>query len=255
MKTTLITLLFAITANSQTMFNRDVTSVNTQLISPNIELTEYRTSIAASLENISGYTNIPIEAKYDTFIVGAGYNYQKENNYSNAELYIGRVGSDTDKFRGSLIFGVYKIDSDPLELNKQGDPWLPRRASYAGGSLSYHPNENNYFGLTVRDVYDVAFTDGDDKTYFRFEAITPHFFMNINLWNNGFEGISLYSDASHNSVDKTKYTASLEYKNNNFKIGGFYRNYKSGGYIQYNFEYISIYVSQSDKTNLGIIIR
>lgn len=241
-------------STAQNHFDYSARSLNTQLDSPNISCPDEQTSIVASQSMFSAYVNKPIQTNYDTFTLGGGYNYSDSRHYSNPEIYVSRMGNESDKLRMSLMFGMYRVNSDGIQLNSQGKPYMDRRASYAGASLSYHIDEGNYFGIAVRDVYDVAYTNGDDNTFFLYEAMTPAAFANVKVFNNGFENVSVYAKYSYNSVEKSVYTLAANFESERWRFGA-WTDGSVGGLARYKTDWIDMQVSYEKNISIGIIIK
>lgn len=258
MKTQYIFLFLTMAVYGQRENSYGTAAINTQQVSPNIAMLSEQLSAVSNLKELSVYANKPLAAKHDNYTLGIGYNWHEQNNYHNIEGYVGRLASDNGKFRMSLIFGYYQVDSKAGALTPLGVQFKPRTATYGGASLSYHPSEKTYFGLIVRDVYDVGMSLGDDETFFYYEAMTPTAFASVILWDGHYENITAYGDISYHTGQKTSYTAAVAYENENWKAGLFYNaGYQDsfGGSLQYSFEWISIYAAVSRNINLGIILK
>lgn len=258
MKTQYVLLILTAAMYGQRENEYGTAGINTQQISPNIGMLQQQLSAVGSFKSLSVYANKPMQAKHDNYTLGIGYNWHDKNNYHNIEGYVGRLASDNEKWRMSLIFGYYQVDSEPGALTAAGRQFKPRTATHGGASLSYHPSEKTYFGVIVRDVYDVGMSLGDDVTFKYYEAMTPTAFASVMLWDGLFENITIYSDISYHTGQKISYTAAVAYENEQWKAGVFYNaGYQDsfGGSLQYNFERISIYTAVSKNINLGIIIK
>lgn len=259
MKKLLLLLLFSNFIYAQRIFDYDITNINPQIVSPTINQNLEQTSFVVNENSRSLYINKPLETLYDSFSIGGGFNYKRENEYYNGEIYVSRSGFKSEKWRMSINAGYYTL--------KTYDYSIKRNSFYLGGSLSYHPNENNYFGISIKDLNDVTTSnvgeltdknkfgerlwgENDEKIYYLFEAMTPTVFTKVTLFNR----VSLYGDYSYNSKQKSRYNISLNYNNDSVSVGAFY-NKSFGGFVRYDFERIGLYISQSKITSFGLIIK
>ncbi|HYD91486.1 MAG TPA: hypothetical protein VEA37_08380 [Flavobacterium sp.] len=248
-------VLVGVAASAQSIrtFDYDVANIIPQIVSPNISLLEEQTAIVGNLDDFAMFANKPIETRTDRFTVGGGVMHKADYSYSNAEMYVGRSGSHNSKFRMSLNFGYYQLRTP--ELNDEGEIYQRKRqATYAGASFSYHYDEYSYFGVAVKDVYDVAISDGSDATFALYEGMTPTAYTNITFFNDNFNQVSLYADYSYNPEQKSTYSIALKYGSETLQGGAFYSD-GWGGYLQYNFDWIYIYAAQTDKTSIGVVFR
>lgn len=250
---TVLLMMISLTSFSQTNFNYGMGSIVSQVISPTIDVNSEQTSLYGGKGLAAFYINKPITTRHDSFTLGGGYKYSDDGNFSNPELYVSRCGANDDRFRMALIFGMYRITGDNQQTAR-GTTYLSRRASYAGAALSYHFENNNYFGVKVGDVYDVAYTDGSDSVYYLFEAMTPTAFTNFNVFDNGFEKVSIYAQASYNAVEKTKYTAAVNFENERLVLGA-WADVNIGARAKYKTDWLDVQVTYEKGFFVGLIIK
>ncbi len=273
-KLILLSLMFSGISYAQRLQSFENINLNKQLISPTIVQDLEQTTIFGNADAVSIYVNKPIETQYDKFTLGGGFNYNKANQYYNGEVYIGgsNLFTKDGKWHYNLNAGYYTLDTYGLGKT--------RSAFYFGASMSWHYTEDNYFGVSVKDVSDVCTTDvgykqhwnpylnqmvnstswsqKDDDVFYTYEAMTPTFFGNYLLYKSyNDDKISLYGDYSYSDVQKSVFNVSLTYSNENLSTGVFYSDKFTGygAFARYDWERIGIYASQSTVTSLGLILH
>lgn len=226
-----------------------------ETITPSLTNGLEQTSIAGNTNAFAAWINKPIESKHDNFDVGGGYIYKKENNYHNLGLHIGRKGSNNDKWRMTMVFGYVQVNSIKGELTKQGEQFKPRTSTYGGASLFYYHSDNTFIGFSVPDVYDVGIALGDDKTFAKYEGMTPTVITQVCLFDDNWNKINLYADVSYHTEQKFTYTVNAQFATDDLKVNAFYSN-NLGISTQYSFDWLAVYASQTvtgvKETSIGI---
>lgn len=234
---------------AQRDFTYEATGVTNEVISGTIKMHEEQTAAWSNINDHVVYINKPVELKNDVVVFGAGYQHKKETELNRFELSVGRFGSSDDRFRMTLNFGYYQV--------------MERKATFAGGSFSFHPNENNFFGISVKDLYDVSTKNGrwnevNDAIYFRYEAMSPTAFANIRVFDNNFESIDVYGDFMYNAYEKSTFTLAASFNTEIIQASLFYSK-DPGASLTYKMEWVNIQASykmnEKDLFSVGLIFK
>lgn len=197
-----LTLLLFITAFSVQGQTFDVSSLNTTLISPTIELDKGRSVIVANDKTYSAYFQYEINIGQDNMILGAGI-----NNFIRENYYTGYIGKIVGDFRGVLEVGYIESIAG-------------YRATFTSASFSYQTTENNFIGLSVNNIHNVAMDNGPDIDFDYYSKIIPKLFASFEVVPN----IVVLGQLTSRQND-----ISVKYKNNIFEAGTYYSGHSQYG--------------------------
>lgn len=235
---TALALMLVLTLNAQ---NYNFSALNTNLISPTVDLTHGRSSVVMNEDNASAYFqyefNIDGEttpddySDFSTIILGASY-----SEFNKDKSYTGHIGKIYKNWRGVIDVGyVDKLDG--------------YSGTHTSFSFAYHSLEkgNNYLGLAVGNLHRVARTDGPDENY----AYNTKMIVKLYGAYEVIDHVIVQGQISSREND-----IAVKYKNERFEAGTYYSgNSNYGVFGGFNIGRFTIMGSVANKNNYNVGLK